>query len=540
MTPVPHAAQNALVGPHALIYWGNGSFYGAGALSNGLLGYTYIQNTWAAAGVPTTISETWPSDLSNLKVLLLANPTTTLSDSQLGDIRTILAGGGTLVISDEGANTTADNAALAGLQSSLHLGEIRGPIVTTATVSGLTRFSTGIPTGSTDICLFHPGTVTGGVSVIEYPVGTPVVAAEEHGGGTILVGDDADVFLNTAYTFWGPACAANFRQLHLNIISPYLAVSQMIQFTSNPPSPAVQGATYAVSATGGGSGNPILFSTSTPDVCSVTGAEVSLRRSGTCTVTADQAGGPGYLPAPQATQTFIVLADQTPPSVGARIVGTLGQNGWYVSDVTVTWSVDDPESGIASLLGCAATTVSADTQNMILTCVAVNGVGLRTLRSVTIKRDATAPTVAYAGNLGSYTISQSVAITCAASDATAGIATTTCADVVGPAYSFRLGTHIYSATAIDLAGNAASAATTFQVIVTTSSLCELTKRFVSSSGIANSLCAKLNAADASMQRGDTQSRNGEIDAYVNEITAQTGKAVSDANARILVGFARVL
>src|SRR4051812_39152978 len=36
--------------------------------------------------------------------------------------------------------------------------------------------------------------------------------------------------------------------------------------------------------------------------------------------------------------------DLTPPAVSASVDGTAGANGWYVSDVTVGWSVSDPES----------------------------------------------------------------------------------------------------------------------------------------------------------------------------------------------------
>ena len=89
------------------------------------------------------------------------------------------------------------------------------------------------------------------------------------------------------------------------VIAPLLA--QAITFTSTPPSPALLGGTYAVTATGGGSGNAVTFSSLTPAVCSVTGATVNLDAVGLCTIAADQASGPGYLAAPQATQSFGVV-----------------------------------------------------------------------------------------------------------------------------------------------------------------------------------------------------------------------------------------
>ena len=81
-----------------------------------------------------------------------------------------------------------------------------------------------------------------------------------------------------------------------------LRAAQTIIFTSTPPAPGLVGATYQVSAAGGASGNPVVFSSLTPDVCSVTGSTVSLNAAGTCTMAADQAGTINYVAAPQVTQ----------------------------------------------------------------------------------------------------------------------------------------------------------------------------------------------------------------------------------------------
>jgi hypothetical protein len=75
------------------------------------------------------------------------------------------------------------------------------------------------------------------------------------------------------------------------------------------------------------------------------------------------------------------------------VTGTLGHNGWYVSDVDVTWSVSDPESSISAKSGCDATTTATDTGGVTLTCTATS-VGGTATRSVTIKRDVAPPTVA--------------------------------------------------------------------------------------------------------------------------------------------------
>jgi hypothetical protein len=89
----------------------------------------------------------------------------------------------------------------------------------------------------------------------------------------------------------------------------------------------------------------------------------------------------------------IKIADVTPPMVTPQVTGTLGNNGWYRSAVTVNWTVTDPESGIASSTGCAPTNLSADTPGIILTCSATNGVGLSTAVPVNIKIDKTPPVI---------------------------------------------------------------------------------------------------------------------------------------------------
>jgi hypothetical protein len=47
--------------------------------------------------------------------------------------------------------------------------------------------------------------------------------------------------------------------------------------------------------------------------------------------------------------------DATPPSVTANVTGTEGIDDWYTSDVSVTWTVTDPDSPILSLSSCVPT-----------------------------------------------------------------------------------------------------------------------------------------------------------------------------------------
>ena len=80
--------------------------------------------------------------------------------------------------------------------------------------------------------------------------------------------------------------------------------SQTITFTSTPSSPVVAGPSYAVTATGGGSGNAVTFTidASATSVCSISGGNsVSFQTAGTCVINANQAGDANYDPAPQSS-----------------------------------------------------------------------------------------------------------------------------------------------------------------------------------------------------------------------------------------------
>jgi sugar lactone lactonase YvrE len=119
--------------------------------------------------------------------------------------------------------------------------------------------------------------------------------------------------------------------------------------------------------------------------------------------------------------------DSAPPLIAPTLSGTLGTNGWYTSNVTVTWSVNDPLAPIISQTGCGTTTINTDTLGQVVTCTAV-GQGGTTTKSVTIKRDATPP-VAFATpaplpNSNGWN-NTTVSVTFAGTDSMSGIASCT-------------------------------------------------------------------------------------------------------------------
>jgi len=82
--------------------------------------------------------------------------------------------------------------------------------------------------------------------------------------------------------------------------------TQTIVFAAAPT--LRSGSTAALSATGGSSGNPVVFASTTPGTCTVAGALVTGVAAGVCAVTGNQAGNANYDPAAQATLTFAVSA----------------------------------------------------------------------------------------------------------------------------------------------------------------------------------------------------------------------------------------
>jgi hypothetical protein len=134
-----------------------------------------------------------------------------------------------------------------------------------------------------------------------------------------------------------------------------------------------------------------------------------------------------WFPAPSAAPP----ADTTGPVITPTITGTQGANGWYVGDVTVTWSVTDAESGVTSSSGCAASQLSASAS---LLCTAVNGANLNASYPLHLRIDKTPPVIsapAITGTLGAngwYT--SGVTLSWSTSDPDSGIVTPACGTTV--------------------------------------------------------------------------------------------------------------
>ena len=65
-------------------------------------------------------------------------------------------------------------------------------------------------------------------------------------------------------------------------------------------------------------------------------------------------------------------------------------------------------------------------------------------------------------------------------------------------------------------------------------LCALVQRVVSDSDVASSLCDKLDSAKAARARGDLKAAQKLLKAFINQVKAQSGKAISQADADLLI------
>lgn len=156
--------------------------------------------------------------------------------------------------------------------------------------------------------------------------------------------------------------------------------------------------------------------------------------------------------------------DSTPPVITPTITGIQGSDGWYTTDVDVTWSVDDPDSAVSWSTGCDAVSVTADTSGVTYICSATSSGGTST-QSVNIKRDATAPTISITSpETGNYLLNQAATVSFACSDATAGIAACDGTTAVGSSLeTSSVGAKSFTVNATDNSGNTSSTTVNYTV-----------------------------------------------------------------------------
>jgi hypothetical protein len=161
-------------------------------------------------------------------------------------------------------------------------------------------------------------------------------------------------------------------------------------------------------------------------------------------------------------------SDSTPPEIDYVLDPATpnGLNGWYTSDVSIDWTVTDSESEV-TLTGCEDETFGTDGVHTS-SCSATSAGGSAGPVTVEVKRDATAPDVAFTGGPAdgaTYYFGDPIpASSCEATDATSGVDADGCTVTGG---GTTVGTHVQTATAYDVAGNKGEAQRSYEVLAWT-------------------------------------------------------------------------
>lgn len=288
-------------------------------------------------------------------VVLTVNATTTANCSLSGGVVSYLKAGTCTIDADQAGD--ANHAAAPTVQQSFAISPAAQAITITST-----------PPADAKVGDTYALTATGGGS------GNPVVLGTTSPSVCTLSPTGADTATVT-FTAQG-TCALTADQAGN---ADYLAAAQMTQAVTvtrkaqvitgitTPSAPTYLGS-YPVAATGGGSGNPVTFGTTTPSVCTssgTNGATISFVAAGTCTVTADQAGNTTWAPAPTGSVTFVVAkAAQTvtfTPASPVTAGGTATLTASSSSGLTGFTFTTTSSSSVCTVSGTTVTYVGAGT-----------------------------------------------------------------------------------------------------------------------------------------------------------------------------------
>lgn len=148
--------------------------------------------------------------------------------------------------------------------------------------------------------------------------------------------------------------------------------------------------------------------------------------------------------------------DTTPPVITPVLDGTIGANGWYTGDVSVSWTITDDQSTPAAGAGCAPTVLSTDGA-VTFTCVG-SSEGGETTASITIKRDATPPSISLLSprQAAIYPVDASILANYACADTGSGLGSCTAPVPNGEPIDTAAGTRSFTVTSTDQAGNTAT------------------------------------------------------------------------------------
>jgi hypothetical protein len=290
-------------------------------------------------------------------------------------------------------------------------------------------------------------------------------------------------------------------------------------------------------------------------------ASVTISTEGITTVTFFGIDNAGNQEAPNAV---IVRMDRTPPSVNCGSPDGL----WHANDVAIPCTASDSLSGLANgadasfnlttSVPAGTETASAFTNSRTVFDVAGNSTTQGPIGPNMV--DKKPPVITISQPMATqYVHSATLTLNYTVTDGGSGVGTVTptmdggttvggsglpSGQMINLLTTLPLGPNTFAIAAADKVNNQSSASVTFTIIVTPQSILDDVNQLQGSgaisANIAGALLAKLNAALAARNAGDCATAANIYSAFINQVMAQTGKAITPAAAAILIADAQYL
>ena len=450
---------------------------GAFSLTNGALalniGGTTAGTDFAQLAVQGTVT------LANATLVLTGDPTFTPS---VGQAFLLVDNGGADPVAGT-FNGLAEGALLVANAQLYQLSYVGGT-GNDVTLTRVARIATTTTLGSSANPATQGSTVTFTAGVSSGS-GTP--------GGNVVFKDNGSVFATTSLVSGSASASTATLTVGTHVVTAEYQGDPMFDVSAATLAPdqlvtGTQAITFAalgdkiygdaaftVGATGGASGNPVVFSSLTTGVCTAGGANgstITLLATGTCTVAADQAGGGGYFAAPQVSRSFTVasaaqaitfnaLANRSLGSGPFTVSATGGASGnavIFTSQSSSVCSTGGTNGSTVTLLTLGTCTIAADQAG------SANYSAAPTVTQSFQVADTTAPDTTITSGPAALTNSAAATFAFTGSDAAGGtgVASFECALDAGAfaacaspkAYTgLAEGAHTFQVRAIDGAGN---------------------------------------------------------------------------------------
>lgn len=172
----------------------------------------------------------------------------------------------------------------------------------------------------------------------------------------------------------------------------------------------------------------------------------------------DKAGNTG-------TDSVTVKLDKTTPTIIPTLTGTKGNNGWYTTPVSVTYTCSDPGTAASGVASCpSGATVLQNTQSTTGTVADAAGNDAK-VDIPAVKVDTQAPDLTVSGvkDGATYTLGAVPAGACSAKDTVSGLGGP-CQYTLTGGLANGVGTYKFSASATDVAGNPATVSGSYRVV----------------------------------------------------------------------------